>query len=195
MDDLRMPTESNLDRLHTAMQREYFAIAEVVAEFDRRLLTIKSWGVTFSLATVALGFQQGQHGLFLVAGASGASFWLIEWSIKRQQFRYYPRMGDIEYESFELFGVQRKDGGISTSPLIDWSWYTAQARIFGVSRRRPSSATSSPYRPKQWAKENLQPGAYTWMLLWPSIALPHMVVLASGLVLFVIGLLGGFGSP
>ena len=37
-------------------------MADTVANFDQRLLTIKGWDVTFSLAAIALGFQQNQYG-------------------------------------------------------------------------------------------------------------------------------------
>jgi hypothetical protein len=37
------------------------------------------------------------------------------------QIRYYPRMGDIEFISYELFRVETPNGPAS-SPLIDWGW-------------------------------------------------------------------------
>lgn len=43
--------------LHDDLMVEYYRLADIVASFDQRLLTVKSWGVTFSLATLALGFQ------------------------------------------------------------------------------------------------------------------------------------------
>jgi hypothetical protein len=59
-------------------------------------MTVKSWGVTFALATLALGFQQEHYGLFPRSGGRRCPrFWLIEASIKLHQMRYYPRMGDI----------------------------------------------------------------------------------------------------
>lgn len=188
------PGCSDLNRLHEDMQAEYSQIAGIVSAFDQRLLTVKSWGVTFSLATLALGFQQNHYGLFLIAAASGASFWIIEWSVKRHQVRYYPRMGDIEYETFTLFGVPTSAGRTSSAPMIDWSWYSAPARLFGASRpdtRTP--APPDPHRPEAWEDVNSRPGAYRWMLFWPALALPHVVVLALGLALFAIGLLGQLG--
>ncbi|WP_282004162.1 hypothetical protein [Propioniciclava sinopodophylli] len=179
------------------MREEYLRITVIVTEFDQRLLTVKSWGVTFSLATLVLGFSGGHYGLFLVAAAAALSFWLIEWSVKRHQVRYYPRMGDIEYEAHVLFGVERKDGGVSSSPMIDWSWYTALPRVFGASgawgadgrdvgevaggqdarevasgknARRAAPGTRDPHPSHPWADVNPNPGAYGRMLFWPSIA-------------------------
>ncbi len=116
--------------LHDDLQAEYYKIADTVASFDQRLLTIKGWGVTFSLAAIALGFQQNHYGLFLVAAASGIAFWLIEGSTKLQQMRYYPRMGDIEVAAYDLYRADIERGPVS-SPLIDWGWYTAWPRLRG----------------------------------------------------------------
>ena len=56
-------------------QAEYFVLTEAVAEFDRRLLTIKGWGVSVSLVAVGLGFQYRAFGFFLIAAASSLAFW------------------------------------------------------------------------------------------------------------------------
>lgn len=105
--------------LHDDLMAEYYRLADIVAGFDQRLLTMKSWGVTFSLATLALGFQQDHYGLFLVAAAGALGFWVIEGSSKAHQMRYYPRMRDIEATAHELFGTDVTGGRVS-SPLIDW---------------------------------------------------------------------------
>jgi hypothetical protein len=42
--------------------------------------------------------------------------------------RYYPRMRGIEFIAYELFAVSTPSGPAS-SPLIDWGWETAGARI------------------------------------------------------------------
>jgi hypothetical protein len=36
---------------------EYFSLVKSVSDFDQRLLTVKSWGVTLSLAALGFGFQ------------------------------------------------------------------------------------------------------------------------------------------
>ena len=114
--------------LHDDLMVEYYRLVDIVASFDQRLLTVKSWGVTFSLATLALGFQQDHYGLFLVAAAGALGFWLIEWSTKSHQIRYYPRMSDIETIAHELYGEHTMQGTAS-SPLINWGWQTAAQRI------------------------------------------------------------------
>jgi hypothetical protein len=50
------------------LSREYYEIFHAVDEFDKRLITVKGWGVTLSLAALAWGFQYSHFGLFLVEG-------------------------------------------------------------------------------------------------------------------------------
>lgn len=174
------------DNLHDDLMTEYYRIADIVAAFDQRLLTVKSWGVTFALATLALGFQQGHYGLFLVAAASALSFWLIETSLKLHQTRYYPRMGDIEVIAYEQFSRVTTTGVVS-APLIDWSWFTAPPRVLG------GRLKGDPRTPARWPDVNESPGRSSRMLLYPHVALPHVMVVILGSVLFVVGLFGVFG--
>jgi hypothetical protein len=44
--------------LHDDLQAEYSKLTDIVGAFDQRLLTIKGLGVTRSLASLGLGFQQ-----------------------------------------------------------------------------------------------------------------------------------------
>lgn len=185
--------------LHDDLMVEYYRLADTVASFDQRLLTVKSWGVTFSLATLALGFQQDHYGLFLVAAAGALGFWLIEGSTKSHQIRYYPRMSDIETIAHELYGELTMQGTAS-SPLINWGWQTAAQRIWGerfswgnLSKSGPGGAQRDPRVPQRWEDVNRDPGVNDWILLWPHVALPHAIAVALGLVLFVLGLIGMFG--
>jgi hypothetical protein len=49
-------------QLHGDLQTEYFRIVDIVDKFDNRLLTIKGWGVTLSLAGIGFGFEKGHYG-------------------------------------------------------------------------------------------------------------------------------------
>jgi hypothetical protein len=170
--------------LHDDLQAEYYKLADTVASFDQRLLTIKGWGVTFSLAAIALGFQQNHYGLFLVAAASGIAFWLIEGSTKLQQMRYYPRMGDIEVAAYDLYRADTEHGPVS-APLIDWSWYTSWSRLRG------GHFKGDPRVPRRWKDVNDKPGKSP--LLFAHVALPHLVAALLGATLFCLGLAGVFG--
>jgi hypothetical protein len=172
--------------LHDDLQAEYWKLTDIVSAFDQRLLTIKGWGVTLSLASLGLGFQQHHYGLFLVAAASGLTFWVLEATTKMHQIRYYPRMGDIEFIAYKLFGIPT-DSGPASSPLIDWSWWIAEPRV------RKGERKGSTRKPHPWAnpmKENDRP-MRPWK--WPHVVLPHLVAVLLGTVLFVLGLLGVFG--
>ncbi len=54
----------DLTRLHDDLLSEYYRLVDLVVGFDQRLLTIKGWGVTLSLASIGFGFQQSHDGLF-----------------------------------------------------------------------------------------------------------------------------------
>ena len=62
---------------YDALLKEYYEVFHTVNEFDKRLLTVKGWGVTLSLAALGWGFQHSHYGLFLVDALSGVGFWLI----------------------------------------------------------------------------------------------------------------------
>ena len=183
-DDDSLGNSKESEFLHDDLQTEYYKLADTIASFDQRLLTIKGWGVTFSLAALGLGFQQSHYGLFLVAAASGFAFWLIEGSTKLQQMRYYPRMGDIEVAMYELYRADTDHGPVS-SPLIDWSWYTAWPRIRG------GHSKGNPRVPRRWQDVNDKPGKRP--LLFAHVAFPHLVAVVLGIALFCMGLAGVFG--
>ncbi len=173
------------DRLHDDLMTEYFKLVDLVSKMDERLLTIKGWGVTLSLASLGFGFQQDHYGLFLVAALSGAAFWIVEGTTKYHAIRYYPRMRDIECAAYELYSVPLESGGRAASPLIDWGWRTAQART-GRGKR-----IGDPRTPQPWVDEMPTP---IRPMLWPHVMFPHVVAVVAGLTLFVLGLFGVF-SP
>ncbi|TQM30594.1 hypothetical protein [Nocardia bhagyanarayanae] len=176
----------DLARLHDDLRAEYAQIIDIVSGFDQRLLTIKGWGVTLSLASLGLGFQQNHYGLFLVAAASGVAFWLLEAVNKVHQLHYYPRMRDIEVISYTLFAVEMPSGGRASSPLIDWAWWTAEPRIRrGENKADP--AVPEPWNDPSSGRSMLQPWFSTHVML------PHLIAIVLGTVLFVLGLAGVFG--
>ncbi len=104
-------------------QQEYFAVLDLITEFDHRLLTIKGWGVTLSLAALGLGFQYHAYGFFLVAFASSIAFWAIEGVTKRHQMRHYPRMREIEVNQYRRSAEADR---WSSAPRVGWSWDQAE---------------------------------------------------------------------
>jgi hypothetical protein len=208
--------ESRYKIVHDDLMAEYFKLIDIVTSFDSRLLTIKGWGVTLSLASLGLGFQQGHYGLFLVAALSGLAFWVVEGTTKNHQRRYYPRMGDIEEAAFRLYLVE-KDGGPISSPMIDWGWYVAMQRFIVGARYK-----GDPSRPKRWQndasqgliddqkakrdeKGNLRiysratrareliKRVRSSPMLYPHVMFPHVIAVIAGITLFAIGLSGKLG--
>jgi len=163
----------------TFEQQEYFALVKVVGDFDQRLITIKGWGVTLSLAALGLGFQYRAYGFFLVAAASSLAFWLIEGTVKRHQMRHYPRMREIEVNHYISTGESTR---AISSPRIDWSWQQAEKILRG---KRAGAAVS--------------PSGSTlgYRLSWglPHVFLPHVITFAVGAALFVLGFTGCLGFP
>ncbi|MGB8645105.1 MAG: hypothetical protein WCF84_07700 [Anaerolineae bacterium] len=48
-----------------SLLKEYYAILDLVKDYDKNLLTIKGWAVTLSLAALGLGFQYRHYGFFI----------------------------------------------------------------------------------------------------------------------------------
>jgi hypothetical protein len=165
--------------------QEYFALVKTVAEFDQRLLTIKSWGVTLSLAALGFGFQYLSYGMFLVSAASSVAFWSLETAVKRHQMRYYPRMREIEVNRYERSpeGERR-----FSAPRMDWSWYRA-GKLFRGELAEPDLP---PERsgPDAW---------YGRAAFLPHVMLPHAITFVVAVVLFLLAAAGyisrfGLGS-
>ncbi len=154
--------------------QEYFAVEKAVSDFDLRLLTIKGWGVTLSLAALGFGFQYRSYGLFLVAAASSAAFWTLEGTVKRHQMRHYFRMLQIEVSRA---GLPETSPGHVSAPRIHWSWMQADDYFRG---------TLAGYdAPPEFRKEKHKSYLLAWLL--PHVALPHAITLALGTLLFFLG--------
>jgi hypothetical protein len=161
--------------------KEYYEIFFTVNDYDKRLLTVKGWGVTLSLAALAWGFQDSHFGLFLVAALSGLGFWIIEGTLKRHQMRYYLRMREIEVLQYERIELDRIKS--LSSPRIDFSWFFAgglyNGKELGVNHPIPFEG---PYK------------SYKFVWFYPHVFLPHLVSFLAGLVLFLLGLNGILGE-
>ena len=159
--------------------QEYLAVQKAVSDFDQRLLTIKGWGVTLSLAALGFGFQYKSYGLFLVAAASSLAFWALEGSVKRHQMRYYLRMLQIEVNRY---AHRAPDAVGVSSPRIHWTWTQANRYFDGT--------LDDVDEPPRYRKGKRTSYRLAWML--PHVALPHAITFTLGACLF---LLGYFGSP
>jgi hypothetical protein len=68
---------------------EYFYLQKMIEDFDGRLLTLKSWSVTFSLAAIGVGFSLKAPTVFLVSAVSSILFWILEVLWKGFQHAYH----------------------------------------------------------------------------------------------------------
>jgi hypothetical protein len=153
-------------------QQEYFAVHKLIGDFDQRLITIKGWGVTLSLASLGLGFQYRAFGYFLLAAVSSIAFWAIEGAIKRHQMRFYPRMREIEIS-------RQTSSGVPSVPRIDWSFQNAPAILTGK-----GDIVFDSVKPTYLVR----PYNMTWLL--PHIFLPHAVTFIVATILFIMGVSG-----
>jgi hypothetical protein len=157
-------------------QQEYFAVQAAISDFDQRLLTIKGWGVTLSLAALGFGFQYRSYGLFLVSAASSLSFWAVEAVTKRHQMRHYLRAREIEVHHYAVAAAEGKKYSV---PRISWSWEQAQNIYNGAD---PDSMTKvKPVGVFRW---------YRFSFVLPHVMLPHAITLAVSVALFFLGLHG-----
>lgn len=167
-----------------ALLREYYELFRAVDESDKRLLTVKGWGVTLSMAALAWGFQYAHYGLFLVAALSGLAFWLIEGVLKRHQMRHYLRMRDIEVLQYER-NTEDYAQALS-SPRIDSSWSYADAFYKGQ-----GGSGTAEHHPERAESPRT---SYRWAWFFPHICLPHVVSVVAGIALLWLGISGRLGD-
>jgi hypothetical protein len=175
VDDALDPPVNAADALRKDLGTEYYALMRAVAEFDGRLMIVKSWSVTLSLAGLGLGFQQGHYAFFALASGTALAFWFIDGTMKRHQMMYYPRMRDIEVAAFHLNHLKLGNQTVS-SPEVDWYWKFAgkgpDIRLDTPRRRTPEEIRKLLRKAR-------------WMV---HVLLPHAVAVVLGLVLFVCAL-------
>lgn len=168
----------------TALAAEYAALVRTVSEFDGRMLTVKSWSVTLSLAALGLGFQQQHYALFALGAATGAAFWFIEAMTKRHQVRYYPRMRQIEAWSASWSDLSL--GGVPVSaPRIDAAWAAA-------GRRDPAAALAEPPREMTSDEIRRMRRQTAWL---PHVFVPSAVAVLIGIVLTLLAAGGALDIP
>jgi hypothetical protein len=164
------------DALREDLNREYYAIDARISDFDHRMLTVKGWAVTISLAGLGLGFQQGHYALFGLAALSAVSFWIIGGLLKRQQMRYYPRFRALEVAAHHLNQIEL-DGAPVSAPQTNWWWWHS-AKGHGQPDSLPHAGDGwLPYRPR-----------FAWLL--GHVALPEALIAVTGVALFVLAATG-----
>lgn len=169
------------DALREDLNREYYALVDAVSDYDGRLMIIKGWSVTLSLAALGLGFQQQHYALFALAAATALAFWFLDVLMKGYQMRYYGRMRDIEVAAYHVNAVELGELGLVSAPRIDMSWeYRGQGQDWrtDVPKRRDAEEIRRLLR---------------LPYVVPQVLLPHAVAVVLGVSLFVAALLDAPG--
>lgn len=148
---------------------EYKLLFEAVNNFDERLLVVKGWAVTFTLATLVIGIQKHSPQVIWVVILSAVCFWVLEAEMKYHQASYYPRMRALEItmanlqRATELGCFKSINNKPITTPLIDWSW------------RKPKEALSNKVCVRK-PVGRLEPYGYLHVML------PHaLIILVCGI--------------
>lgn len=130
---------------------EYASLFETVNQFDDRLMVIKGWAITFSLATLTLAIQKRSPQILTVVALSAICFWALEAEMKYHQSSYYPRMRALEITMAELVPAAQagcfktRDGNNVTTPLIDWSWEHPERALTDTVCLRDPTGRLAPY--------------------------------------------------
>jgi hypothetical protein len=161
--------------LREDLSKEYFALVDTVSDFDSRLMVIKGWSVTLSLAALGLGFQQQHYALFGLGALTALGFWFLDLLVKTFQVRYYPRMRDIEFVASKLNSIEVTGIGQVSSPRIDMYWSYRGLPTEDWRGEEPERMDPAMIR----RLVRIKP----WLL--PQVLLPHWVAVLVGSGLFV----------
>ncbi len=97
------------------LKEEYFKLIDIIYDFDKKSLYIKSIGTPICVTPIGLAFMENQVSLFILSAFTAAAFWLIEAYWKTFQYMHYDRLDKIE----KFFA---RDKEISPLQIVT-SWY------------------------------------------------------------------------
>jgi hypothetical protein len=126
---------------------EYKELIKIINNFDDRILIIKSWSISFTLATLAVAVQKKNSVIILLDILASFCFWILEAETKYHQIRYYYRMRDIEVLNSTGNNTPLKVSGINVNKAnnelrnknalrIDWSWEKPSEHFASEIKRR-----------------------------------------------------------
>lgn len=111
---------------------EYHIVQLRIAEFDKLLLTIKSWSITSSAVAIGFGFINDMKTLFLLGAVSAFLFWYLEALNKVFQTALIERSidlepmlrGEIEYDGVRTGDYFKRMTGFSEPFRAIWIMFT-----------------------------------------------------------------------
>jgi hypothetical protein len=169
--------------LREDLNQEYYALLKTVAEADGRLMTVKGWSVTLSLAALSFGFQSQHFALFGLGAATALAFWFLDALIKGHQLRYYSRMRDIEVAAYELNNLTLGALGRQSSPRIDMAW-GFPGKKGALDWRGDPPERRTPERMRR---------LLAWRFVWANVMFPHVLAVLLGVMLFFAAAQGWWG--
>jgi len=108
-----------MDEKTDLLAKEYVLLQNIIDGFDARMLTIKTWSVTTSLAGIGAAFSYHVTALLFISTASTILFWQLEARWKTFQLAHYARIMEIEDyfagRTSEIVSLQ-----MSTSWGVSW---------------------------------------------------------------------------
>ena len=101
------------------LKDEYLMLQHHIEAFDSRVISIKNWSVTVSMAAIAAAFASHTPIILLVSSISSLIFLIIEGIWKTFQATFYPRSNEIEkYFRGEIKEISPFQ--IGTSVSLEW---------------------------------------------------------------------------
>lgn len=148
------------------IKEEYFKLHDIVVGFDEKVITIKSWSVTTSMAGVAAAFIEKRSELLLLASVASLLFWIIEALWKSFQRAHYRRIRQIE----QYLSPTSPSKKPFHYPRITSSWHYS------------------------WSKD--KSNTFLRILFsMPHVYLPHAAVMIGGILLWLLNLKMKFICP
>jgi len=118
--------------------REYLHLSSILESFDDKLLTIKGWGVTVSLALLGAAVLRASRPALLVAGFGAILFWLLEALYGAVARAHADRIVVLE----RYFGAR----GDNPAPLQiyaswrdSWTWWDLPYRLVHIQTIMPNA--------------------------------------------------------
>ena len=156
------------------LKDEYLFLQKTYEDFDQRLLLIKGWSITASLAGIAAAFQYKVPAVWLISAGTAVLFWAIEAIWKSFQYAHSGRIREIE----AFFRGDTPTDTQVANVLPPFQIYNSWYRTYSHPVPRPLSdlaekkATITPLQ--QWIQ----------IAKMPMIAMPHVLILATAILLF-----------
>ena len=84
------------DQKDVFLKDEYLLLQGFYVDFDRSALMVKGWSVTVAIAGLAVGFEKGIPGIWVLVGVAALMFWIIDGKWRMYQYANRKRIKEIK---------------------------------------------------------------------------------------------------